>query len=297
MNVKVFQAVACVCFVVGAVSAALGTNALILNVPDWNQPNNYGPPPNGGDYPSWCSPTAGADLVGYWEDAKGKLGLTDRVNPGSVPFANNAGTWNQGIWHDGTIEIGWYMDTGFWRTTNPQQFPPLSGGTVRDRIGSGIESYIESAWTDSGSGLQKLAFDAAISQDVGLSNLAWARYIREINAGRPILASVLHWVLPGGIFLTTDVIEGQSVDKWILGAGDPHTVCGVGYIDPDLILLEPRITGDEWIIAQDNWPNTARYVAVQLTSDWAQFDYVNIPEPTTIAILALGGLAMRRRRN
>lgn len=59
-----------------AAPAALGQlpGNLVLQVPDWNQPGNHG----AGGYPNWCSPTAGGNLMGYWEDVMGKTGLTDR---------------------------------------------------------------------------------------------------------------------------------------------------------------------------------------------------------------------------
>jgi hypothetical protein len=55
-------------------------------VPDWNQPYRYGPPPGGPTDPlpvppnppgaatqwnAWCAPSAAANLVGHWTDARG----------------------------------------------------------------------------------------------------------------------------------------------------------------------------------------------------------------------------------
>ena len=49
-------------------------DSLILSVRDWDQPSAYGV----GGYPNWCGPSAGRNLMGYWEDVMGKTGLTDR---------------------------------------------------------------------------------------------------------------------------------------------------------------------------------------------------------------------------
>ena len=66
--------------------AVVTSSGLILQVPDWNQPNPVQYPNDGlpakvagmDAYSDWCSPTAGANIMGYWEDVKGYVGLTDR---------------------------------------------------------------------------------------------------------------------------------------------------------------------------------------------------------------------------
>jgi hypothetical protein len=84
-------------FLVPTGHAAESSN-LILNVPDWNQPDdgywdNEGiyhqyTDKNGNQvlgYPAWCSPTAGANIMGYWEDVKGCTGLADRTGLSKQP--------------------------------------------------------------------------------------------------------------------------------------------------------------------------------------------------------------------
>ncbi|MCD4727493.1 MAG: hypothetical protein K8R46_07525, partial [Pirellulales bacterium] len=54
-----------------AASAQAAQGNLVLQVPDWNQPTVLAYPADGlpaGGYPLWCSPTAGGNLMGYWED-------------------------------------------------------------------------------------------------------------------------------------------------------------------------------------------------------------------------------------
>ena len=59
------------------------------------------------------------------------------------------------------------------------------------------------------------------------------------------------------------VVNGQNVTEYPFQVDDPHTVVGVGYIDPSAI---PG-SGDELFIAQDGWSTTVQYVAVPLI--WA----------------------------
>ena len=64
--------------------------------------------------------------------------------------------------------------------------------------------------------------------------------------------------------------------------------------------------GDEWIIVHDNWSTTAKQVAMPLFgmyigennygTEWRQNDHFFIPEPATLGLLVLGGLALLKRR-
>ena len=291
---------------------------LILQVPDWNQPNNYGPPPAMNSYPMWCSPTAGANLMGYWEDVMGCTGLTDRQAFGASPvYPGTVATWQQGLWHDGTVEMGWHMDTGTWQTA-PRPFPPVMGMTTLASILPGLLSYATSGWTDDsfgpnpGTGIVKVAYPNTTGFTdakgfVGFGQM-WATYCAEIDAARPVEVSFEHWVDPTQ-FLGTMTIDGfpqlAETYPWDTSV-DPHSVVGVGYID-----ITPGYQGgaDEWFVCQDNWPGpgmggggTGQYVAVPLDSMWQQNDYITaVPEPSTFVLAAIGllgllGVARRRRR-
>ena len=290
-----------------AAPAALGQlpGNLILNVPDWNQPGNYGV----GGYPSWCSPTAGGNLMGYWEDVMGCVGLTDRqVMPAGPGYAGNANTWQQGLFNDGQIEMGWHMGTDGW--VNPlTQWPPGAGGTPLIQIGPGMLNYATGAWVDPGlTAIAKVAYpNTQIGIDVLPANpVMWANYTAEIDAGRPALVSFDKWVNPQ-VFLGNVTVQNfpmqqiETYQTWDLTT-DPHTVVGVGYID-----LNPGFQNngqDEWFICQDGWPGpggggggTGQYVRVPVDTFWQQNDYVfNVPEPASAVVVLVGWMALLRRR-
>jgi hypothetical protein len=291
----------------------------IFGVPDWNQPNNYNPP--GAGYPGWCAPTTGANIMGYWEDNYGGVlvGLTDRQAFNATPaYAGNAGTWMQGLWHDGSVEMGWFMDTGGWATAGGP-FPPNAGNTGLAKIGPGMFGYATVAWVDPGSGISKSAVaPGRITQSIdttanpGIAQM-WLNYMAEIDAGHPVAATFQHWVaLP---FLQTVQVNvgGQmiTVEQYTWNTNvEEHTVAGVGYIDPNPAQYDND--GSEWFITHDTWPGpggpngTGLWVAVPVDSNWLQNDYIQfdastgavIPESAGAAVLLLGLplLAWRRRR-
>lgn len=285
-------------FVVLWLASGLWADAIILNVPDWNQPANYGV--NG--YPNWCSPTAGANIMGYWEDVKGCTGLTDRqAFPNSPAYPNTAGTWKQGLYHDGTIEMGWWMDTGNWRS-NGGPFPPNAGGTNLGKIAIGLLGYANSAYNDPGTGIVKVAYPntQVTTQNSGNTPLAmmWPVYTAAIDAGEPVECSFDHWV-DSTAPPEYAIVDGQTVEKYPWDfSSDPHSVVGVGYIDP-----VPGYNGDgtEFFICQDNWPTTGRFVAVPVDYVWLQNDYIsNVPEPLTLTLLVMGSASLllgRKKRN
>lgn len=307
---KILQRAACVALVFLLASAA-AADKVMPNVPDWNQPNNYAAATAGlnwNDAPQWCSPTAGADLMGYWEDQKGTVGLTDQQvaplssvfpNPPNNPPATPA--FQQGLWHDGTIELGWFMNTGGWQGMPvPQMFPPFAGVTGLINIGPGALAYAAGAWNDPG-GLTKVAYPAATTvKDNAFNALMWANYKAEIDANRPVLVSFEFWLddsAAGPGLLGTKIVDGQTVEMWALNPlGTGHTVCGVGYEDPTPLL---PWSGDEEMVVQDTWGTTGLYVAAPIWAVpgwWLQNDYITIPEPMTLGLLCLGGLALIRRR-
>lgn len=302
------------CLVLGATILLLAVSAradsLILQVPDWNQPNpveypgNNLPAPIGGvdAYPGWCSPTAGGNIMGYWEDVRGCFGLTDRkAFPQTTAYPGTLATWEQGLYHDGIIEMGWQMDTGGWRTLGGP-FPPYSPNTLLVNILPGLLSYAKGSWTDNdvpvpgsgGTGIVKIPYLQAtgFTENTAFVGLAamWASYVNNIDAQHPVEVSFDRWV---NADLNIDVtVNGQTVHKYSWGnpLSEGHSVVGVGYLD-----LTPQVfNGDEWFICQDGWGTTPQYVAVTVVQGiWQQNDYITaIPEPSATALLVMGVVMM-----
>jgi len=307
-------AVAAVMVVAGAAAG----DKIITGVPDWNQPNDYAaatPGLNLNDAPQWCSPTAGANLMGYWEDQRSCPGLTDgaafNASPAFPNPANNSppqgNEWKQGLWHDGMIEMGWFMNTGSWQNMLPNpSWPPGAGMTALANIGPGAGAYAAGAWVDptGGGGLVKTAYvPASVTKDTVLGAAMWSNYQAEIDNDRPVLVTFKMWV-DDTVPTVTTTVDGQEVEIYpidLLGS-EPHTVVGVGYHDPT---PGQAWSGDEEIIGQDGWASTGTYVMVPVNPAnpapfWLQNDYINIPEPTCVALVACGvamlGARRRRRR-
>ncbi|MGA2799163.1 MAG: autotransporter-associated beta strand repeat-containing protein, partial [Thermoguttaceae bacterium] len=263
-------------------------------------------------YGGWCAPTSGASVMGYWEDIKGKAGLADgQVYPNTPNYPATNNTYEQGLWHDGTIEMGWYMDTNSWRTfAGP--FPPGGNiGTLEASIGPGMVNYAQGAWTDNdyplgnpaqGTGIVKTAFANA---GVGTYNVGgnpqnynwsqmWSDYVAEINSHVPAVVSFGEWVDTGIGPTSTKTItingvdhEVKVYDNWKIAESSGHAVVGVGYIDPD----PSKFNFDEYFICQDNWSSTAQFIAVPvgpaaLTSMWHQNVFL---WPAPIGITYTGG--------
>jgi len=311
MNGKILS-VAVLCCALVAVQAEAST--LLTTVPDWNQPNNYvagEPNLNLNDYPSWCSPTAAACLMGYWEDTMGASGLTDgAVWPATTAggYPGTPGTHMQGLWNDGTVELGWYMDTGGFGPppAGGGPFPPKAGVTPFANIAAGMGAYAATGWLDAATGMVKTGYPAVMvgTDVVGLNGLTWAQmwqnYCNEIDNARPALVSFDKWVVTDPPPQTVPGFEGfgdiqPQWYQWQQSGDEAHTTCGVGYID-----LTPGFQNngmDEWFVVQDNWATTARYVAVPLGLEHVQNDYLfQIPEPVSLALLSLGAVALLRRR-
>ena len=310
MKPKPIITVAIVFMLAGWCVPAMAAETVITGVPDWNQPNNYWaatPGLNFNDAPQWCSPTAAADLMGYWDDVKGANGLTDGAPATSFPNPPNGNPdhYKQSLWHDGTIEIGWFMNTGGWQQQGPPpNWPAGFGGTLNAWIGPGAVAYAMGSWNDPDGSTVKTGFPNASSTTVtnfqiggvwqGMTLPQWTAVMNEIDSDKPALMSFFQWV-DTSVAPAIITVDGQSVEQYGFDAfgSEPHTVCLVGYQDPTPLAYN----GDELIIAQDNWSTTGQYVAVTpIPFQWRQTDYIDIPEPFTLALLGVGSLVLVRRR-
>ncbi len=269
------------------VAPALADN-LILQVPDWNQPLDYNAAYN---YPQWCSPSAGGDLLGYWDDVKGCNGLTDnQAFPASPAYANNANAYTQGLYHDGIVELGYFMGTDGW--VNPaKQFPPNATGTAVANILPGLLNYASAGWIDPLTGIVKTAYPntAGFTQASPATGQAvmWSTYTSQIDQGHPVEVTFDRWV--GNANGITVTVNGQTVHEYNWEANlesEGHSVVGVGYfVDAQQ---------HDWFICEDNWPSTPEYVAVQMDyAKWWENDYITaVPEPSAIVLLVVGALSV-----
>lgn len=183
----IFTAVVFIAMTGNVLAAATFVSGL---VPDWNQPYNYtAASPNHGPGPDpspirgvvnqwndWCAPTSGANLAGYWADARG-VPVADATN-----FPNSTVLWAAGpSWQDylgdGTVnrpqpqavagplpvpttDIGWYMDSnrGILYDGNPLKsmggwfFGNINhSGTYLKDIHAGLQNYLNCRYGLSGS--------------------------------------------------------------------------------------------------------------------------------------------------
>ena len=215
-------------------------------VPDWNQPYYYtvaspnqgpGPDPNHiwqplspvDQWNDWCAPTSGANLAGYWADARG-IPVADATN-----FDHSTVLWAAGpSWQDyqadgfarpvpqgapgslpiPTTDIGWYMDAnqgvlydagvgagtmGGWFFGNG----PHAGTYLKD-IYAGLQNYLNSRYSLSGSvfwqtGTRGHNF-AAGTDPSGVPAVvhpneasAFAEVKSEINTNRTLILCFTHW--------------------------------------------------------------------------------------------------------
>ncbi|NQU76902.1 MAG: PEP-CTERM sorting domain-containing protein [Planctomycetes bacterium] len=314
--------------VMGVAAVAYAAPIMLNGVPDWNQPLTYaafvppldGPPgPGGGPagVTNWCTPTAGANVMGWWEDTQGQNGIGDGVAfPGVIAYPNNdtdAGAadglpdYLQNQWNDGIIEMGWHMDTQAWRT-NIQHGGTLFGAGVMDCPG-GITTYLNNY-----SNAQWTVWNYDVFNG-GNSALAWNDYltgglmptlppipappINGLQIGQPVMVTLDVWVDPNNQNMFDDG-QIQWYD-WSTSSSDAHTVTGVGYAinwDPDA--GGPLLAGN-WMIAHDGWGTTGVNVAVPwddfFTNIWWANTHVDlVPEPASVGLLVLGAIGLIRRR-
>jgi hypothetical protein len=250
--------------------------------------------------------------MGYWEDVKGCVGLTDRQAFAASPaYPGTAGTWQQGLYHDGIIEMGWHMDTGGWQTPPVGPFPPFAGNTMVVNIFPGLLSYAKGGWTDNsypvpggGTGIVKVAYpqpngffetSMAGRNPTPLATM-WASYKNQIDLGHPVEMSFDRWVALDT--QNTVTVNGQTVHQWTWAAqplSEGHSVVGVGYFTD--------LQNNDWFICQDGWSTTQQYVGVPVNyAVWVENDYITtVPEPATwtlviVGILCLIGMSRRARR-
>jgi hypothetical protein len=287
-----------------AVAPALGQDTkLIKNVPDINQPPlgpgvpiMYPPPwvPPAmppGTFHSWCTPTAAANVVWYWDKVMARW---TNVMP---PMTGNA-------WIDQKIlaqHLGYFMDT------NDLTAMFIGGGVVDGHPGTFIvgTTMVSPPFRrynpfDGLMGIQKYLFwnMPPIGTNIGLDyfnplpsfgksqfepertsfdeTIGFGYLRTRLLSGRPVLASFVYWnpIVPAAWNNYQDrwgkyYDWGQPMTTYFY-PGDPdnpepfeenmsvcgHTVTVVGYMrqyDPDGAGPLPKAN---WMICHDTWPGT-----------------------------------------
>jgi hypothetical protein len=324
----------------GSTAFALGP-VWIPGVPDWNHPNNYmavpdsfvqpwDPPPGLGGVNNWCTPSATANIMGWYEDTQGAsfsgmgdginhvLGNPNRVQP--YPNLHTDGAMMDGLpdyqqnqWMDGSIELGYYMDTQGWKN-NVAHSGTMMGNGVAD-IPNGIMTYMNTyAPTTQWSVWDYDIFNGGVIGN-GFADLQVGGYTPILPAGsstvvtngvlfnEPVLVHWSHWIDQ------TQFKYDDGTNRWWSWLGnlteEGHTVTGIGFAinyDPDG--LGP-VQAQDWVIVHDDWPGTGNAntgnIAVPYWFGTGQtywegnthLEFLGvIPEPGTAVLLALGGVTL-----
>ena len=208
-------------------------------VPDWNQPYRYvnpnGPGPDPGapnvvnQWNDWCAPTSGANLAGYWADARG-VPVADNTN-----FPNSIVGWAAGpSWQDyladgttnrpapqavagslpiPTTDIGWYMDCNRGVLYDPPAAGVMGGwffgngphpGTYLKDMQPGLQNYLNSRYSLSGgvfwrTGIQGGSFAAGTAPSGAPAAIhfneasGFAEVMSEIDTNRTLILCFKHW--------------------------------------------------------------------------------------------------------
>ena len=329
-----------------AAAVASAQPVVIGGVPDWNQPtvgvNGFVQPPDGppngapNGVANWCTPTAAANVMGYLEDVMGCAGLGDGVLPGAAGAYPNNGVadgvddFQQNQWHDGIIELGYYMDTQTWFTKAPLHPGTSLGAGVADIPGyaagapvPGITGYMQAygnqnwqpnhAWNfdgwNGGAGAAGRSFDDYVNGNQMTTIPAGRAINNGIDFDDAVMVSWDRWLNlsapPNGANRFMDNTNEIEWFDWngAAATGDVgHTVTGIGYAldyDPDDDGTLPQTT---WMICHDGWSNTGHantgHVAVPWNENfWWANTHVEVPEPATVCLLLMGGtLAVLRKR-
>jgi len=294
--------------------AASAQSAYLPLVPDVCMPPAVAAGWPGVPTPNWCTPTAGANIILYW-DAGGYAGVAG--NP-ALPGKAVA------------YELGWFMDTNDWAVADdghPGTFLLDPNASGFDAV-NGIRNFARWDAANTMFGIGQLTPPGPRPPGkVGYSwgvNLVlangYANAMAEINAGRPLLTSFQHWgIMNSGLFVN---IGGTNYPVYDFAAnpgqvggvdeyGTPwgqnfelgHTVTTVGY-SSNFILQGQNVN---LLIVHDGVPTmgqgfvTPVDLAIVFRGHlWnGNINIDPVPEPSSLGMILAGGFslaaALRRR--
>ncbi len=266
---------------------APGTSRFITEVPDRQQPPATVLP--GTNPVNYCAPVAAINIIGYWDKILRHVNATGAA--AGIPLSQTA------------EYLGYFMDTndaGSNDRANGSVFPSATGTYVVDEW----RGFIEFVRWDQ----QHVFLTPSPNLPTGKSGYNWSVLIdstqgfsffkAEIDAGRPAKIDFYLWTVePTGIFYI-DPARGDTIEVYKWGqyaansggfaAGTPfeewnfeegqrgigHAVTGVGYIEnwtPACI----NLNADKFAIVHDNWPTTAKNIAIP----WASWNVTIAVDP------------------
>lgn len=321
-------------------SAESARGVVVNLVPDWHQPclinppngpdNGANPPLGQASYRAWCVPSAAANVMGFWRDALGFVGVADGaayVSGGTIAWTPPAPTdWQDDSADASSIplagggaraagqDLGWYLNTN---DQGDQTAPGAGGGgtfsgTKRVAVQSGLLSYLTAA----GYGAASVVHQAC-NHPAG-----WSAITAEIDAGRPLIGHFSHGAINPGASpeqwewdTYPPTTDPQTGEDWGPGGGNGlgHAMTIVGYYaagdaqNPfggaasalDVIVAQDNrrhLAEPDNVLLQHNLPfyNTQTQQGV---APWVAYTTVNIPEPGTLLLLVLGaGMWWWRKR-
>jgi hypothetical protein len=290
--------------------------------PDWDQPLDY-PDPFGfdptGPFPgdlywnAWCAPTAAACLIGHFEDANGRVALSDCSpdgNPFKIPPGYQGSPWARGArWHDYTADgwdkgpgpnplrgtrriddIGVYMDTG------GHISGMFHGGTYYRDMAPGLNGFFAAKGNRFGQPAMKMV---AVTWGLHPAFGGYAPHQlfnalkAEIDNNRTAVAHFRHWnLIPNGPPANPGTgderdeeefeLEEYYFGSWTPGGGHEEEWNGdEGEEGLGHAVLVVGYTQDiagvvTHFIVHDNWPSTGRNVQVPVSPELAAITFVDV---------------------
>jgi|GEM_PF-2170973 len=324
------------CLLAATVSAtAMANMAILQNVPDWNQPtladpnlpdpgpvNQWGNPGQG-TTAAWCTPTAAADVMGYYRGRYPSLSIADGVafpNTGVRPVSD----WRDDLVDTAIVtpvaprtqraDLGWFLNTNNEGDKN-LPFQIAMAGTHYGNIFLGLANYFAAHnlapqiinYSGMPDGFGKYLYDNSGIPAPHTVAISYSRIQSEINANRPVLLHVAYWNVVNRQLLGNNyeqavwgdpVASGPGGEEYVTG-DIGHTVVVIGWIDindplnPWQGLVDAIIVHDnsDGIVRADNNPLAGLVLpyggggaAQGLNVPWnMQTELIGVPEPATAA--------------